>query len=122
MEKLSLLESVLVVSAGSLLLSGCVYQERVAYRQPPPSATVVTEQPGSQEIVVTEAPPAPLVEAVPVAPGPGFIWIGGCWVWRSHWVWERGHWARPPHHGAVWVPHRYVYRNGVHVFISGGWR
>ena len=24
--------------------------------------------------------------------------------------------------GAGWVPHHYEYRNGAHVFISGGWR
>jgi hypothetical protein len=37
-------------------------------------------------------------------------------------VWEGGHWARPPYRVVEWMPHRYAYRNGVHVFIRGGWR
>ena len=115
MKKLSLLKSILLIGVASLLVSGCVVRERTVYRQAPPQATV------GGEVVVTDAPPPPIVETVTIAPGPAFIWIGGNWVWRGHWVWEHGHWARPPHPGAVWVPHRYEYRNGVHVFIRGGW-
>jgi hypothetical protein len=35
-----------------------------------------------------------------------------------------GGWALgpPPCRGAVWVPHQYAYRNGVHVFIRGSLR
>jgi hypothetical protein len=116
MKILPFLKSSLLIAAGSLLISGCVVRERVVYQQPPPPAT------GGAEVVVTEAPPAPIVEVVTVSPGPAFVWIGGCWVWQDHWVWERGHWAHPPRRGAVWVPHHYEYRNGVHVFIRGGWR
>ncbi len=95
--------------------NGCVVRERAVYRPGPP--------PVSEEVIVTEAPPPPPADEVVVAsPGPGFVWIGGAWVWRGHWVWERGHWARPPRPGAVWVPHHYEYRNGVHVFIRGRWR
>ena len=53
--------------------------------------------------VVTEAPPPPPVETVVVAPGPGYIWIGGEWVWNGHWVWRAGYWAYPPYPHAVWV-------------------
>ncbi len=116
MKKLPLLKSILLIALGSTLLSGCVVRERTVYRQAPPPAVV------GQEVVVTEAPPPPIVETVTVSPGPGFLWIGGVWAWHGHWVWERGHWGRPPHPGAVWVAHRYEYRNGVHVFIRGGWR
>ena len=115
----ALLKVGLLPLAGSFLLTGCVVRERVVYRQPP---AVVAGQPAGQEIVVTEAPPAPATEVITVAPSPGMIWIGGVWVWRGHWVWERGHWSHPPRHGVVWVPHRYAYRNGVHVWIRGGWR
>jgi hypothetical protein len=118
MKKTVLLKPIFLASVASLLLTGCVYRERVVYRQPPPGAPVVAEQ----EVVVTEAPPPPVVETITIAPSPGFIWLGGGWVWHDHWVWERGHWGRPPHRGAVWVPHRYVYRNGAHVFVRGGWR
>lgn len=117
MKKYALFKTVLFAAAGAMLLSGCVYRERVVYRQPAPGQAVAQD-----EVVATEAPPAPIVETVTVAPGPRFVWIGGVWVWRGHWLWERGHWDRPPRRGGVWVPHRYVYRNGVHVFVRGGWR
>jgi hypothetical protein len=120
MKKIFLFKSALLVLAGSFLAGGCVYRERTVYREPGTQA-VTTESVGS-EVVVTEAPPPPIVETVTVSPGPEFIWIGGAWVWRGHWAWQRGHWGRPPHPGAVWVAHRYEYRNGVHVFIRGGWR
>jgi hypothetical protein len=116
MKTLPMLKSILLMGVGSLMVSGCVVREPVVYRQAPPPAAA------GGVIVVTEAPPAPIVEPVTVSPGPAFMWIGGCWVWRGHWVWEHGHWARPPYRGAVWVPHHYEYRNGVHVFITGGWR
>jgi len=117
MKSLPLLKSGLLIATGSLLLSGCVVRERTVYRQAPPPPAVATD-----EVVVNEAPPTPIVETVMVAPGPGFVWIGGGWIWRGHWVWEHGRWAHPPRAGVVWVPHRYEYRNGVHVFIRGGWR
>jgi hypothetical protein len=116
MKTLPLMRSILLIAIGSILVSGCVVRERTVYRQAPPPATVGTE------VTVTEAPPPPIVETVTVSPGPAFIWIGGVWAWHGHWVWEAGRWARPPHPGAVWVAHRYEYRNGVHVFIRGGWR
>jgi hypothetical protein len=120
MKSLSLFKYALLILAGSFLASGCVYRERTVYREP--GARVVTTETVGSEVTVTEAPPAPIVETVTVSPGPAFVWIGGVWAWHGHWVWERGHWARPPHPGAVWVAHRYEYRNGVHVFIRGGWR
>lgn len=44
-------------------------------------------------------PPPPPMEAVPYAPGPDFVWIGGTWVWfGNHWAWRRGYWARPYRH------------------------
>ncbi len=47
--------------------------------------------------VVGNPPPAPLPEAVPPAPGPGFIWIDGSWLWIiDHWDWHPGYW----HHGS----------------------
>jgi len=112
-------KAVFLAASGALLLGGCVYRERVVYRQAPPGAPVTTTE---QEVVVAGAPPAPLVEEYVLAPGPGFIWIGGAWIWRGHWEWEHGRWARPPHRGAVWMPHHYVNRGGAHVFIRGGWR
>jgi hypothetical protein len=111
-----LLRPFLLAAASAFLFSGCVIHEHA------PAPPVTAQPPAGATVVVAEAPPAPVQEVVPVAPGFGFVWIPGIWVWEGRWVWEGGRWARPPYRGAVWVPHRYVFRNGVHVFIRGGWR
>ena len=46
---------------------------------------------------------SPPVETIVVAPGPGYVWIGGEWLWNGRWVWVTGHWGYPPHPHAVWV-------------------
>lgn len=53
--------------------------------------------------VVQEAPPAPLDETslVVASPGPGYVWIGGEWVWNGRWFWRAGYWSYRP--GGVWV-------------------
>lgn len=99
--------------------SGCV----VAVRPAP----VVYEQPvgpaATGEVVVSEDPPAPIYEAVGVAPGPGFLWIGGYYHWSGGgWVWYRGHYARPPHPGAAWVRARFEVRGGRRIYHAGYWR
>jgi WXXGXW repeat (2 copies) len=104
-----------LVLAWLLASGGCVMREHVVVREPAGS-------PAGEEVVVTDAPPAPVTEVITVRPGPAYVWIGGCWIWRNQWVWERGHWALPPRHGAVWVAHRYVYRGGRHIWVRGGWR
>jgi hypothetical protein len=83
---------------------------------PPPTAGEV--------IVSDEAPPPPMAETVVgVAPGPDYIWIGGYWGWdHGHRLWVRGHWDRPPRHGAVWVSPRWEHREGRYVFVRGYWR
>jgi hypothetical protein len=99
--------------------SGCV----VAVRPAP--APVVYEQPVAApgEVVVTSDPPAPIYEAVGIAPGPGFLWVGGYYHWNGGgWVWRGGRWARPPHPGAAWVRARYEWRGGRRVYIGGYWR
>ena len=53
--------------------------------------------------VITEAPPPPPVEVVTLAPGPGYIWIGGDWVWNGRGVWRAGYWSLPPYPHAIWV-------------------
>ena len=81
--------------------------------------------PPAAEVEVNGAPPPPpaQVDIQAPSPGPDYVWIGGSWVWGpgGRWEWEHGRWDRPPHVGAVWVPHRYVYRNGRHVWVRGGW-
>lgn len=67
------------------------------------SACVVAPAPRRAAYPVDEAviesgvaPPAPYTEAIPAAPYPGAVWIGGYWDWsggRHHWV--SGRWAQP---------------------------
>ena len=68
------------------------------------------------------APPPPPPETVVVAPGPGYVWVPGDWVWRGGWVWVGGYWAFPPYRGAVWV--RGNWRSGPHGWYrtQGHWR
>jgi outer membrane lipoprotein SlyB len=70
-------------------------------------------------VVTAPPPPPPLAERVVVAPGPGYVWIGGEWIWRGQWLWIRGRWALPPYPKAVWVggawsrgPHGWRHRPG----------
>jgi len=48
----------------------------------------------------TPPPPPPpyAYRARGTAPGPGYVWVDGYWVFRgNHWRWVSGHWAPPPH-------------------------
>lgn len=56
-----------------------------------------------QTVTLAAAPPPPPVETVVAVPGPGYVWIGGEWIWNGGWVWLGGHWGYPPHPQAVWV-------------------
>jgi len=72
---------------------------------------------------VNFGPPPPLVFGpVGRAPGPGFMWTDGYYVWGGNrWVWRPGRWARPPHPGYVWRSPRYERtRNGYRVH-QGRW-
>lgn len=81
--------------------------------------------------------PPPRVEVVPVAPGPGYNWVPGHWVWRHGWVWVAGHHI----HGVVpampaeiveviparpgpqfyWVKGHHVWEDGRWVWHRGVW-
>jgi len=74
--------------------------------------------------VVMEAPPQTVYqEVIYPAPGPDYVWVGGCWTWYGgRWCWARGHWAYPPYRGAYWYGGRWENRGGSHVWIGGYWR
>src|ERR1043166_3668067 len=110
----------LITSIASIT-TGCVVHER-HYRDYPAGAAVVTTSVPSAEIVVNEPPPPPVYESVTVAPGAGYVWIPGTWVWEGRWVWSAGHWTRPPHRHAVWVGPHYEHRGGSYVYFRGTWR
>lgn len=68
---------------------------------------------------VCEPPmPAPIVEAVPICPTPGYVWVGGNWGWHENrWAWTRGHWnppARWEHVGNWDHGYRVEHRDGFH--------
>lgn len=95
----------LAVATGSLL-SGCIMVPTGRYydgRAPQPE----------DDEVVGVAPPAPQVEVVVAAPGPGFFWIAGHWAWiggRHAWIGGRWEGYRP---GWRWLPFAWVpFRHG----------
>lgn len=71
---------------------------------------------------VTVAPPAPQVEVIGVAPGPGYFWVDGYWGWhghRHHWV--GGHWEhRRP--GYRWEPHQWQRDGNRYREAPGRWQ
>jgi hypothetical protein len=108
--KKSLLVSAILVAGALVLLTGCV-ERRVVYVQGPPPGTVVAE-----------APPAPPAEVVTVAPGPGYVWVGGNWSWQGRWVWIPGYWAARPHPHAVWVGGHWAPHARGYIWVGGHWR
>jgi hypothetical protein len=78
--------------------------------------------PQATTVVVTQPPPPPPAETVVVAPGPGFVWLDGEYVWNGGWIWVAGHWGYPPYSHAVWV--RGYWGRGPHGWsrVPGHWR
>ena len=76
----------------------------------------------AQRIRVTVAPPAPRVEAQPVAPWGGAVWQPGHWRWTGRsWTWRPGRWVRQ-RRGYAYAEPRWVEQGGVWVYHPGGWR
>jgi hypothetical protein len=78
---------------------------------------------GAAEVIIRVAPPRPIVEHRVVAPGAGYVWVGGYHRWDGRaYVWVPGRWELPPRAHARWVEHRYVRRGDGWVFQEGHWR
>jgi hypothetical protein len=90
----------------------------------PPAQPVPPQQPvAPAPVVVQQPPPAPHVEVVTAAPGPGYYWAPGYWSWRGGaWVWIGGCWAPRPYPGAVWIGGRWGWGGRGYVWIGGRWR
>jgi WXXGXW repeat (2 copies) len=74
-------------------------------------------------VVVGFAPPAPVVEAVPPPPAPGYVWQPGYWSWNGvQYVWVPGAYVVAPFVHAVWVPGAWVRRGPGWVWTPGHWR
>jgi uncharacterized protein YcfJ len=72
--------------------------------------------------VVAQPPPPPPTETFVVAPGPGYVWVGGEWIWNGRWVWVAGHWGFPPQPGAVWVVGYWSHGPRGWRHVPGRWR
>ena len=87
--------------------------------------TTPVYDPGPQPaapVVVTTPPPAPLVEARPVAPFAGAIWIPGYWQWNGYrHVWVAGRWSAP-RAGWHWQPHHWRRTPHGWIWVRGHWR
>ncbi|HEX4441863.1 MAG TPA: hypothetical protein VH854_17450 [Thermoanaerobaculia bacterium] len=74
-------------------------------------------------IYVKIAPPAPVVETRVVAPGPGYIWVGGYHRWDGKaYVWMPGRWALPPRPHAVWVAGHWAHSHHGYWWKEGHWK
>ena len=81
-----------------------------SYAMTQPAATVV------------QSPPPP-VEAVTLAPGPGYVWVGGEWAWNGGgWFWTSGNWAYPPYPHAVWIGGRRWHDGYGWHYYRGRWQ
>jgi len=75
------------------------------------------------EVIIRVAPPRAVVEQRLVAPGPGYVWVGGYHRWDGRaYIWVPGRWELPPRPHARWVEHRYVRHGDGWVFREGHWR
>jgi outer membrane lipoprotein SlyB len=59
--------------------------------------------PQATTVVAQAPPPVPMETVVVAPPAPGYVWVGGEWIWNGRWVWCAGHWGYPPQPGVVWV-------------------
>jgi hypothetical protein len=91
----------------------------------------------AQVVIQERVMPAPLVETIPVAPGPSYHWVPGYWMWNGRWVWVRGHYVAgvvppmpavivetppaSPGPGWFWVRGHYVWVPFRWVWTPGHW-
>jgi WXXGXW repeat (2 copies) len=88
----------------------------------PMPAQPLPPQPPQTVVVAPAAPPPPLVEVIPVAPNPYYVWTSGYWAWNGRWVWIGGRWVVRPRPTAVWVGGHWSRHAHGYVWIGGGWR
>ena len=80
---------------------------------PPPAGVVYVESP----------PPAERVEAVTVAPGPQYGWVGGYWTWSGNqYAWVPGHWVVPDSGRHRWVRGHWAHYKKGWYWVDGHWR
>ncbi len=86
------------------------------------SAACAPPPPPGRVYVVRRPPPA-RVEAVTVAPGPGYVWVGGHWRWdRQDYAWVPGHWIAPERGHRHWVAGHWARDRRGWYWVDGHWR
>ncbi len=74
-------------------------------------------------VYVKVAPPSPPAEVRVVAPGAGYVWIGGFHRWNgTAYVWVPGLWVLPPRPHVVWVAGHWKHARGGWYWIEGKWK
>ena len=111
--------SLMLGCLSSLLVGGCYVQGQagadVAAAPPPPAGEVVVESPPPPPPPVVEAPPPP-------PPQPELVYVQGYHRWDGRvYVWERGHYERPPRRNAHLVPAHWEARGRGKVWINARW-
>jgi hypothetical protein len=70
-------------------------------------------------VYVQVGPPAPIVETVPVSPGPGYVWVGGYYRWNGdRYVWVHGRYVR---HAGHWCGGHWRHEHRGWYWVAGGW-
>ena len=95
-------------------LRGYVYVS--GYWRPTAVATVKT-------VYISTMPPEPIVDVVPVRPGPTHVWVRGSWEWQAkagRYAWQQGRWT-PRRSGYVYVTPTYRYTPRGYVHVAGYW-
>jgi hypothetical protein len=73
------------------------------------------------ELSYVPAPPAPVEERVVPAPGEGYFYSPGIWVYRDgRYFWRPGTWIAY-HEDYVWVPAHYVWTPSGYILVEGYW-
>ncbi len=87
------------------------------------SQRVISYMINTSNAVVSQAPPTPQVETLVAAPGPGYSYVNGEWIWNgATWVWIPGRWVVGPYQHAVWISARWDYGPYGWHRVPGHWR
>jgi len=87
------------------------------------SATAIPNQTPATPVITRSEPPPPLVEVIPVSPGPDYLWTPGCWSWNGGaWIWIGGGWHYPVRPGHAWIGGYWGGHGRGRVWVGGHWR
>lgn len=95
------------------LVVGCYVEAEPVSAPSDPNEVVVANPP---------PPPPPPPEPAPPPPQPGQVWVAGYHRWDGRqYVYERGHYERPPRSNSRYVPGHWEARGRGKVWVNGHW-